>query len=217
MKLKRKPRLFIYVFLTLVVILFGACTFLSIYYDASDVFASSDGSDDPEMVSDIPEEATEPIVEIFARVQYLHDLIDLRTMLVEARAYPGAGFPLIEGGYVETNVHAVVRIRGITVPTDCQTAESRQNRPHAYIERERERWNSGMAYLWGLVGINKVIKIVNPEVVDGIVECDIKFFLGGAWHELDTAMVQDDYARRIPDGFRVDWGSELLDIIPLEE
>lgn len=214
MKFKRKSRLFIYVFATLLVSLLGASAFLSIYYDS---FASSDGSDDPETVSDIPEEATEPIVEIFARVQYLHDLIDMRTMLVEARAYPGAGFPSIEGGYIETNVHAVVRVRGITVPTGCQTPESRQNRPHAYIERERERWDRGMAYLWGLVGINKVIKIVNPEVVDGIVECDIKFFLGGAWHELDTAMVQDDYARRIPDGFRVDWGSELLDIIPLEE
>ena len=198
-------------------------SFLAILTVASVLFSlhtaetSGPGDDPPEApeLEDI-ELATEP-VEIFGRVEHLHDLIDLRTMFVEARAYPGAGFPLVEGGYTETNVHVRIRIRDITTPTACQTVESRENRPHAYIERERERWNAGMRYLWGLIGINKVIKIVNPEVVDGAVECDVKFYLGGAWHELDTAMIQDDYAREIHPEFRIEWGSELLDVIPVVE
>lgn len=179
--------------------------------------AETSGPGEDPLPEEIPETIADAPVEIFGRVEHLHDLIDLRTMFVEARAYPGAGFPLIEGGYTETNVHAHIRIRGITTPTACQTAESRQNRPHAYVERERQRWDAGMRYLWGLIGINKVIKIVNPKVVDGVVECDVKFYLGGAWHALDTAMIQDDYARTIIPGFRVEWGSELLDMIPIAD
>lgn len=210
----KRPILFIFILCILTGCLLAACIFLSMH---SDSFASSDGSEpEPEIETDMSEEIPEP-VEILGRVEHPHDLIDLRTMFVEARAYPGAGFPSVSGGHVETNVHALIRLRGITTPTGCQTAESRQNRPHAYIARERQRWSDGMAYLWGLIGINKVIKIVNPEVVDGVVECDVKFYLGGAWHELDTAMIQDDYARRIHPGYDVEWGSKLLDVVPIAE
>ena len=209
----KRPILYFFSFCIFAMCVLVVCILLSMHSDAS-----SDGSEpEPEVETGLPEESAAP-VEIFGRVEYRHDLIDLRTLFVEARAYPGAGFPLVSGGYTETNVHALIRIRDLIVPTACQTPESRQNRPHAYIERERARWAAGMEYVWSILKINKMLKLVNPTLAeDGIVECDVRFYLGGAWHELDTALIQDDYARRTHPGYTVDWGSKLLDVVPIAE
>ena len=176
--------------------------------------ASSDADDPPGNV-ETPGQDIAP-TEILGRIAHRHDLMEIRTFFVEVRAYPGAGFPGIVGGFTETNVQTLVRLRGITVPTACHTPESRHNRPHAYIEKERARWAAGMDYVWSLLKLNKTLKIVNPTLAeDGIVEADGQFYLGGAWHDLGIALENDDFARKKNPDYRVEWGAPLLNIVPV--
>lgn len=158
--------------------------------------------------ADVPESEA-----VDARIEYPYDVKAIDTYFVEARVYPGMGIPTLVGGFVETNVDLMIRVRGLSVPSDCTMPAARTRRPHAEIERERQRWDSGMRCVWRLIGVHKRLKLSNLEVMDGVLFCDAKFFLGGAWHDLAATLYVEGYAR--PDVYLWDWG--LLHIEPVEK
>lgn len=171
------------------------------------VSASSDGEED---LSSLPPEvfmeAIEP-PERDAEIEYRIDVINAKTLFVSVRAHPGAGWPDITGGYVETRVTCLIRIRGISVPTACQTLESRY-RPFEEIRLERERCEASINYTWSLLNMNKKLKLSNPELMaDGVVECDVKYSQGGAWHDLAKALIADEHARVELVESNWNWGS----------
>ena len=176
------------------------------------IYASGPG-DDPD---NMPLPTNETRGEFFARIEHLHDLLKPNEFFAEIKVHPGTGkFPLITGGYTETNVHCVIRVRGTSVPDACQTEDMRA-RPHYDVERERQRWDAAMRYVWNVIEPNRTLRVGNPEVFGNVVEVDVYFFLGGAWHDLAVAMEADSHAYPIVEGYIYDWGKRLVDVRKVE-
>lgn len=174
-------------------------------------FAISDSPFDEEPPDETFESANGGV---YATIPYRDDLIAADKFFMEVKAHPKAKFPLIKGGYAETNVHVFIKLRGVSVPTALQTADSRA-RPHIYVERERKRFDASMDYIWSLVKLNKILKLHDPVVVveDECVECDIEFMLGGQWVNLAASMMHDEHARPIQEDSEWDWGSRNVTLV----
>ena len=135
---------------------------------------------------------------VYGRIEYLHDLLEPNKFFLELLAHPEGQVPLIEGGYASTDVHVVVRLRGVDVPRAMHSPDER-HRPHLWRDRERERWNAAMQYTWNLCEPTKTFRVHNMAVIeeDRVIEADIEFWLGGAWHNLVVALIQDEHARPV--------------------
>ena len=180
---------------------------------ARNFLASSDNSapPPPPKVS-VP---TQPPVKAFgdgtgtfdATIEYPYDLRTARDMFLEIRVHPNAlKFPKVSGHYVETTIRTWVVLDEVSVPTGLQTVDAYRDRPFEEIRLERERWNDSLDYTWSLVKLNRKLKVLNPLYLkDGRVKCSVLFQLGGAYHDLGTALLQDEYAR-ISD-VNWNWGS----------
>ena len=181
----------------------GTVLFLLLGMGIAYLFSSSDGSDDA------PIESEAFTLEDFnyATIEYRDDLLSANTYFLEVKAYPGKPFPRITGEWVGTNVHVPIQLRGVAVPRALQTVDTR-NRPHPYIQRERQRFDASMDYIWSLLKLNKTLKVGNPEVVGDAVECDILVLLGGNWQNLAMLLLGDEHFRPIQaDGSEWDFGS----------
>ena len=174
-------------------------------------------SEDPDMdVADPFSVRSEDVQgEFYARFGYRHDFLSGRDIFVEVKVHPAdAPFPGVVGGHVETNIHCVVRIRGISVPSACHAAELRA-RPHADIERERARWSEMMDYTWKISSPHKLLRLSNVAVDSGRIFCDAEFYLGGAWHDYATALIQDGHAYPILSNHLWDWGDRIVRAVPV--
>ena len=170
------------------------------------VSGSSD-KDDP--AEDVPKPvAFEPDSEwVYGKIEYFHDLLHPNCYFMLLRAHPGAPVPMIAGGYATTDVWVTVKVRGIEVPRALQTKAER-NRPHDYLSNERRRWDRALSYVWGVVGQNKLFRVHNLAVQepDKVLIGDIEFMLGGQWHLLSAAMLNDFHA--LPAGGDWEFGAE---------
>lgn len=144
---------------------------------------------------------------VYGKIFYVHDILDPNCYFMLLRAHPGAPVPLIEGGYATTDVWVTVKLRGVVVPRALQDKLSR-NRPHDWLDRERARWDKSMRYVWSVAGPKKTFKVYNLKVLkeDKILEADLEFLLGGQWHLLAVAMLNDKKA--LPAGEEWDFGDE---------
>lgn len=163
-------------------------------------FAGSEGDDAPIPIS------TKGA--IYATIEYRDDLIAADTLFMEVKAHPKARFPKIAGGYAETNLHCLIRIRGISVPRALQLPEERA-RPHVFVNNERKRFDGAMDYIWSLAKLNKIFMLHNPVVIkdDKVVECDVSIYVGGAWGSLGGSMINDEHARPLLNDVEWDWGT----------
>ena len=154
--------------------------------------ASGPGEED---LPPVPEEI-EDSGWVYGRIEYEHDLIAPNLYFLELLAHPEGQVPMIEGGYASTDVHVVVRLRGVDVPRAMHSPEER-HRPHLWRDRERERWNASMQYVWNLVEPTKTFRVHNMVVIeeDKVIEANIEFWLGGVWHNLAVSLVNDEMAR----------------------
>ena len=146
---------------------------------------------------------------VYGRIEYQHDLLAPNLYFMELLAHPDGQVPMIEGGYASTDVHAIVRLRGVDTPRALHTVDER-HRPHLWRDRERERWDSAMRYVWNVCEPTKTFRVHNMVVIeaDRVIEADIEFYLGGAWHNLAIALIQDEHARPVQtDGSTWDPGS----------
>ena len=144
----------------------------------------------------------------YAEIEYQHDIETAREYRLNVRVHPGGGWPGVRAGYIETQVRCQVRLRGVSVPLPCDTSAQRAGRPLKEIARERARWDASIAYTWALLKPQKQVRLSNPvRVAPGVVECDVAFPLGGAWHDLAAALTSDEHARiELMDG-NWNWGS----------
>lgn len=157
----------------------------------------------------LPEE-TEDTGWVYGRIEYVHDLLAPNLYFLELLAHPEGQVPLITGGYASTDVHAIVRLRGVDTPRALHDPSER-HRPHLWRDQERERWDAAMAYVWNLFEPTKTFRVHNMVVIDEdqVIEANIEFWLGGAWHNLAIAMLNDEHTRPIQtDGSAWDPGSE---------
>ena len=147
---------------------------------------------------------------VYARIEYEHDLLAPNLYFMELLAHPGGKVPKIEGGYASTDVHVVVRLRGVDVPSAMHTPEER-HRPHIWRDRERRNWAAAMAYLWNITDPTHTFRVHNIEVIDEdrVLEADIEVLLGGSWHNLALMILNDEHARPLQtDGSTWDPGSK---------
>ena len=196
----------IILFWTTVAVMVGCSIFM--FYANS----SGPGEEEPPKIEDAPVDEA-PVVDggFFAEIKYQHDIEAPNIMFVRVIVSPNEEeFPLVTGGYTQTEVECTIKIRGISVPSDSKSSSERY-RPLSETRRERERWSDAMEYVWSLVKNTKILLLKNPKAVDGIVECDVYFDLGGAKHDLAVALVQDDFARYETPDIKWDWGSKLVD------
>ena len=154
--------------------------------------------------------------EFYAEIEYQHDIDTARDYRLNVRIHPGGEWPGQVGkdtSYIETQIRCHIRLRGVSVPTACDTSVQRAGRPLIEIARERRRWDASIDYLWSLLKLQKQVRLSNPVwIAPGIVECDIEFPLGGAWHDLAAALTSDEHARiELIDG---DWNWGSLHVKP---
>ena len=152
----------------------------------------------------------------YAEIEYQHDIDTARDYRLNVRVHPGGKWPGVTGGGIETIVRYQVRLRGVSVPLACDTAAQRAGRPLKEIERERARWDASIDYTWSLLKLHKQLRLSNPiQIALDVVECDVAFPLGGAWHDLASALTSDEHARiELIDG-NWNWGS--LHVKPYSE
>lgn len=152
---------------------------------------------------------------------YFHCSVEIRDDLHQVDAFFGivethpageAQWPAIttHSHTAETLGYKLIQIRGLSVPS--QFAD--RSRPLIFAERERNRFDKAMSYVWALISQSETLVLRNPEAKDGhgAVICDVSVRVGG--HELDLAqmLIADGHAR--PAG-NWDWGArdvaEILD------
>ena len=151
---------------------------------------------------------------VYGQIEYEHDVLAPNLYFLALLAHPDAKVPMIEGGYASTDVHAVVRLRGIDVPRALHDPSERR-RPHLWRGRERQRWDAAMRYVWNVCEPTKTFRVHNITVieVDRVLEADIEFWLGGAWHNLAVALLNDEIARPLQtDGSAWDPGSQAYSL-----
>ena len=156
------------------------------------VNASSTGDSDPVLDAEMGVTADVKDGWVYGVLEYRHDIFDPRTLFMLLMAHPESKVPLITGGYAETDVWVTVEIRDIDVPRGLQSAAVR-HRPHRYLARERQRWDRVMGYIWNVCGNSKTFRVGNFEVVaaDKKLRADLEFLLGGQWHDLRMALLND--------------------------
>ena len=154
--------------------------------------ASGPGDEEPPL----PEAPDENSGWVYGRIEYEHDLLAPNLYFLELLAHPEGKVPMIEGGYASTDVHAIVRLRGVDTPRALHIPDER-HRPHIWRDRERERWNAAMQYVWNVCEPTKTFRVHNMVVIDEdrVIEADIEFWLGGVWHNLAVSLVNDEMAR----------------------
>ena len=171
------------------------------------IFSSSDGSDAPPTnTPDAPKKGW-----VYGKIAYPHDVLTPRDYFLLLRAHPQAKVPKITGGYATTDVYVKVRLRGVSTPRDLQNTTDR-HRPHTYLDRERERWDNAMQYVWNVMQPNRMFRVGNFKVLkaDALLEADIEFLLGGMWINLANTMINDEIARAPQAEFEWDWGSRSI-------
>lgn len=184
---------------------------LSLYFDA---FGS--GDDAPQRTP-----KSEAHAGTYAFIEYEHDWLDPATAFLKIMAHPGdTRVPQITGGYAQTDVFAFVRIRGIDTHRAMHHVDVRK-RPHRWIERERENWDTAMQYVWNVTRNTRTLRLSQIKIkkcdpylqrLTGdthILEADWEYYLGGTWHNLGTALMLDEHARpQQADGTEWDGGSQ---------
>ena len=171
------------------------------------ISASGDGTEPPNMPEPEPVDVVEP-----ETLGYFHCTVELRDDLHQVDAFfgivetfPADGeWPVIttHSHTAETLGYKLIQVRGLSVPT--QFAD--RQRPLIFAERERERFDKAMSYVWSLISQSETLILRDPEAVagEGYVICDVAVKIGG--HELDLAemLIADGHAR--PEG-DWDWGA----------
>lgn len=148
--------------------------------------------------------------QFYARVVLRDDILAVNEFFAEIKIHPtdkrwpGAEIKPREAYSEEVNLKTNIRIRGISVPTILPNP----NQPHQYVERERDRFDDAVHFVWGLISDNKTpnarpLILANPTVAkDGLIEVDMWVMVGGHTLNVAVMLVKDGHARY---GNQTDW------------
>ena len=168
--------------------------------------ASSDGSDPPPKMDAPPVEPEKSVGFFHAQVEIRDDLHG-KGFFAVVETYPAGGdgeWPVIKtvSHTAETLGYKLIEIRGISMPS--QFAD--RSRPLIFSERERDRFDKAMSFMWALISQCETLILSNPVAhpENGTIVCDVAVRIGG--HNLDLAhmLIADGHAR--PAGLW-DWGA----------
>ena len=156
----------------------------------------------------------------YARVKLRDDLHRVDAFAAEVKVHPATGqWPgatiTNTDAIVETNIFTIVRIRGISVPSQYPS----RARPHAQVARERERFDKAIHYLWAQVHNAETLILERVEWVpaDKVYLCDVFVNLGGLELNLATMLVNDGHACKLLEAPHWDWGARLVRPLAINE
>ena len=165
--------------------------------------ASSDGEPEPESepIDVVDPETPESV--FHCHVEIRDDLHQVNAFFAIVETYPGGDWPAVEtkSHTAETLAYSLIQVRGLSVPSQFTD----RTRTLIFSERERERFDKAMSFVWALISQAETLLLRNPQAVEGgYVICDVSLKIGG--HELDLAkmLIADGHAR--PAGIW-DWGA----------
>lgn len=124
--------------------------------------------------------------QFYARVLHRDDLHDVNLYEVEVKVTPSLGnWPgvTVQNDTIkETNVHTLIRIRGLATPVDHLS----RLRPHVAVERERDFFVDAMAFVWKVVSAHEYMILSSPVLVESpegsgalVTEVDAYLEIGG--------------------------------------
>ena len=104
--------------------------------------------------------------EFYARVLHEHDVHNVDIYEVEVKVQPSTGnWPGVtvnNDTIKETNIHTLIRIRGLSVPID----HGSRLRPHVVVEQEHEYFTDAMEFVWRVLSAHEYLILANPVLVE---------------------------------------------------
>lgn len=143
-----------------------------------------------------------------ANVEYRDDVHRPDALWLVIETYPPSGWPVVNtlSHTAETLGYSLIQIRGLSVPSQFPE----RDRPLIFVERERERFDAAMSYVWALLKECETLVLRNPEPIQskGYIVCDVDVRIGGRTLNLAEMLINDGHAR--PAG-KWDWGARIVE------
>ena len=104
--------------------------------------------------------------EFYARVLHEHDIHDVNVYEVEVMVQPSTGkWPGVSVSNVtikETNIHTLIRIRGLSTPADHLP----RLRPHVKADKERDFFVDAMDFVWKVLSAHEYLILADPVLLE---------------------------------------------------
>ena len=150
--------------------------------------------------------------EFYARVLHEHDVHDVNVYEVEVKVKPSTGeWPGVSVSNVtikETNIHTLIRLRGISTPADHLP----RLRPHIAVEKEQDFFVDAMEFVWKVLSAHEYLILSSPvflELPPGsgayVTEVDAFIEIGGVRISLADTIVFAGHADKGTTGDH-NWG-----------
>ena len=125
---------------------------------------SSPGGDDE--WSDRPAVQKQGRGEFYARVLHRDDVHDVNLYEAEVKVTPSTGewpgVAVSNETIKETNIHTLIRVRGLSAPADHLS----RLRPHVRVEQEREFFVEAMSFVWKVLSAHEYLILKDPALVE---------------------------------------------------
>ena len=165
-------------------------------------------SDNPYLRSDTPTQPEASGV-FYGKIEYRDEIHSPDLFEAWVRVHPSDGWPEVElhNNISEASVHTWIQMRGISIPK----MNTYRNRPHIEVERERQRFDIAVTFLWNLIHAAEYIVLENPQLVaqeapnTPIVVCDVYIEIGGTKVDLAKSLVENGHAM-YNNQDSIDWG-----------
>ena len=150
--------------------------------------------------------------EFYARVLHEHDVHNVDIYETEVKVQPSTGnWPGVavnNDTIKETNIHTLIRVRGLSVPID----HGSRLRPHVMVEQEHEYFTDAMEFVWRVLSANEYLILADPVLVESpqgsgamVTEVDAFIEVGGVRISLADTIIFAGHAHTGKAG-DYDWG-----------
>lgn len=154
--------------------------------------------------------------EFYARVLHEHDVHNVDIYEVEVKVIPSTGnWPgvnVTNDTIKETNIHTLIRIRGLSVPIDHDS----RLRPHITVEQEHQYFVDAMEFVWKVLSAHEYLILADPVLVESpagsgalVTEVDAFLEIGGTRISLADTIIFAGHADTGRAGSH-NWGSRSV-------
>ena len=193
--------------------LFIICILILVAIIITVAFSSSDG-DDPESYTWETSSDSDKVASgrFYAQFQYRDDLHQADVFQATVKVHPAlAEWPGVEvkakDRIFSTEIECLIEIRGISVPD----YHADRSRPISKVDRELQRFDDAMDFLWKLLSEADYLILESPESLGDaspVYRCDVYLEIAGAEVSLAQAMIHAGHARPLQDW---DWGAKHVE------
>ena len=152
--------------------------------------------------------------EFYARVLHEHDVHNVDIYEVEVKVVPATGnwpgVSVTNSTIKETNIHTLIRIRGLSVPID----HASRLRSHVVVEQEHRYFVDAMEFVWKVLSAHEYLILADPVLIESpvgsgamVTEVDAFIEVGGIRISLADTIVFAGHGHKDGDH---NWGSRSV-------